>query len=351
MTRAARDRRVFYVEEPVLESAATPLTGGAPRLERVTRDGLTVVRPHLPTGLDGRTSNALLAELIAELHSEDSIVSPVHWFYTPMSWPWTAQLEPSTIVYDCMDELSAFLHAPARLVELEAELLDAADVVFTGGYSLYEAKRKRHPSVHAFPSGVDVEHFARARLRPPEPVDQAGIGRPRIGFFGVIDERIDLELLDGIAAARPSWQLVLIGPVAKIPSEKLPRRANIHYLGQQPYEALPAYLAGWDVAIMPFARNAATRYISPTKTPEYLAGGRPVVSTPIHDVVASYGRAGLVRIADGVDAFVVAIERALAEDPPAAWPEIDAYLSKRTWDEIWARMAEIVDDAARLAAA
>ncbi len=348
MTRAARDRRVFFVEEPVVDP---PQAGSRPRpyLARRNRDGLVVLTPHLPEALDGADRDAVVAGLIAGLHRDEEIVAPVHWFYTPMLLPWIASVRSGAIVYDCMDELSAFLGAPPRLVELEHELLRRADVVFTGGHSLFEAKRSAHPEVYAMPSAVDIDHFARARCPQPDPADQATIGHPRIGFFGVLDERIDLPLIDEVARLRPDWALVLVGPVAKIDAASLPRRSNIHYLGQKSYDELPRYLAGWDVAMMPFALNAATRFISPTKTPEYLACGRPVVSTPIRDVVASYGKAGLARIADSPAAFVGAVDAALAEDHAARWPEIDAYLASRTWDQTWAKMSTLIDAAARSA--
>jgi glycosyltransferase involved in cell wall biosynthesis len=244
-----------------------------------------------------------------------------------------------------MDELSAFANAPAALKALEAELFRRASVVFTGGQSLYEAKRKAHHNVHPFPSSVDVEHFAAARQMTVDPADQAPLARPRLGFFGVIDERMDIDLIAGVAAARPAWQIVLLGPVVKVDPTVLPRRPNIRYLGPKSYAELPGYIAGWDVALLPFARNDATRYISPTKTPEYLAAGKPVVSTSIRDVVRPYGQSGLVRIADDVDAFVRACEAALAEDASARMRDADAFLRQTSWDGTWARMRNLVEAA------
>jgi len=275
----------------------------------------------------------------------------VHWYYTPMALAFTSHLKPQTVVYDCMDELSAFAHAPATLRLREAELLRRASVVFTGGQSLYEAKRGRHPNVHAFPSSVDVPHFARARQISVDPPDQAGIPRPRLGFFGVIDERMDIELLAGVAAARPQWSIVLVGPVVKIDPAQLPRAANIHYLGQKSYDQLPDYIAGWDVAMLPFARNDATRFISPTKTPEYMAAGKPVVSTSIRDVIRPYGQQGLVRIADTVGDFVVACEASLADEPIARMRDADAFLRQTSWDGTWTRMRRLIEAALGGAAA
>jgi UDP-galactopyranose mutase len=262
-----------------------------------------------------------------------------------MALRFTAHLRPVATVYDCMDELSGFAGAPAGLREAERALLAKADLVLTGGHSLYLAKRHLHANIHECASGVDVDHFARARQDLPDPADQAGIPRPRIGFFGVLDERLDLELLAGIAAAAPGWHFVLIGPVTKIDPASLPTAPNLHYLWPKPYKALPQYIANWDVAMMPFARNEATRFISPTKTPEYLAAGRPVVSTSITDVVTPYGQQALARIADSPDAFIAAIREALCEPAAPRQLRADAMLAGMSWDAIWSRVSRALDDA------
>jgi UDP-galactopyranose mutase len=339
MSRAARDRRVFYVEEPVV--------GERSAVEATSRGGLTVVTPHVPAALPEPLQDRLVAGRIRDFLDSRAVRRPALWYYNPQALRWTGGLEPSAVVYDCMDELSAFSGASPELPALERALLDRADVVFTGGQSLFEAKRRAHGDVHAFPSAVDAAHFARARRPQQDPPDQASIPRPRLGWFGVIDERFDIELLDAIARMRPDWALVLVGPVAKIDPDSIPTRPNVHHLGQKPYDELPAYLAGWDVAIMPFARNEATAFISPTKTPEYLAGGRPVVSTPIADVVRPYGEQGLVRIADRPAAFVAACEAAMAEDEATRVKAADAFLAGLSWDLTWARMDELMQRAVR----
>jgi len=276
---------------------------------------------------------------------EQALTDAVLWYYTPMALPFTNTLAAQAVVYDCMDELSAFAGAPQRLRDLEEELFGRVDVVFTGGQSLYEAKRTRHANVHAFPSSVDVAHFATARTYTGEPPDHQSIGRPRIGFFGVIDERMDYDLLRGVAAARPSWHLVLVGPTAKIDPATLPRAANIHYLGPKSYAELPQYISCWDVAMLPFARNEATRFISPTKTPEFLAAGVPVVSTPITDVVRPYGEKGLVEIAKTPLEVVRKVE-ALLERPKEAWlAKVDRHLAAGSWDKTWAAMHKLMLDA------
>jgi UDP-galactopyranose mutase len=336
LTRCAKHHRVFFVEEPIFDART-------PHLDVQSRqNGVRIVVPHLPAGLDRPACEAMQEQLLNGLFADHQIGEHVLWYYTPMALGFTRHLAPAAIVYDCMDELSGFVGAPPGLREREAELFARADLVFTGGQALYESKRSLHPNAHPFPSSVDVAHFARARTIATEPADQASIPGPRLGFFGVIDERMDLSLLEGIARRRPEWQLVILGPVVKIDPATLPRAANIHYLGPKKYEELPEYIAGWHVALLPFAMNDATRFISPTKTPEYLAAGRPVVSTPIRDVVRPYGMRGLARIAETADEFVAAIEAALAEDRSERLLEVDAFLSQTSWDGTWARMHHLL---------
>jgi UDP-galactopyranose mutase len=342
LSRCARERRVFYFEEPHY--------GDALRLDvRRSEEGVYVAVPHLPEGVRGNmeAEEALLQSLLARLFAEHRVREHVLWYYTPMPVSWTRHLRPLGVVYDCMDELTAFKGAPPELREREAELFRRSDLVFTGGQSLYEAKRGRAPHVYAFPSGIDREHFGRARQVTTDPADQAGIPHPRLGFFGVVDERFDLELLDALSRERPDWHFVIIGPVVKIDPEVLPRGANVHYLGGKSYKELPEYLAGWDVATLLFARNEHTRYISPTKTPEYLAAGKPVVSTSIKDVVRPYGELGLVRIADDAREFARAADELMQAGVDDDWlAQVDAMLVQNTWDRTWARMSELIEGAA-----
>jgi len=344
LSRCAKQRRVFFVEEPIFGQ-------GPSRLDVSQReDGVYVVVPHLPDGLTNEVSvEAIQQAMLDRLFAEQNIREFVLWYYTPMALGWTRHLKPVATVYDCMDELSAFKNPPRALREREAELFRRADLIFTGGQSLYEAKRDQHENVYAFPSSIDRAHFAQARKITEDPADQANIPHPRMGFFGVVDERFDTALLDGLAEARPDWHFVIIGPVVKIDAADLPRRANIHYLGGKSYKDLPAYLAGWDVAALLFARNESTRFISPTKTPEYLAAGKPVVSTSIRDVVRPYGQLKLVRIADTVADFIVAAGEAGMDEQPdnTAWlARVDEFLSKISWDRTWNEMAELIGEVA-----
>ncbi len=345
LSRFAQHGRVFYVEEPFLHSDQV-----VPHLEiKEHQHGLRVLVAHLPTGLAEAKADQVQFELLSQYFDEQGIEKYVFWYYTPMALNKSRHFRPALTVYDCMDELAAFKFAPPALRKFERELFERADLVFTGGQTLYEAKREQHRDAHPFPSSIDKAHFGQARGELTEPADQASIARPRIGFFGVIDERLDIDLLGQLAAAHPEWQFVIIGPVVKIDPATLPSPANVHYLGGKDYLELPAYLKGWDVATLLFADNESTKFISPTKTPEYLAAGNPVVSTPIRDVVRPYGDLNLVQIAADADSFGRAIERALIQREDADWRQrTDEYLDTISWDQTWQQMVDLMQS--RLAA-
>jgi UDP-galactopyranose mutase len=329
LSRLAKNRRVFFIEEPVYDPS------GVLSWERSEPEpNVCVCRPHTPVRAPGfiDEQEPHLKRLVAQLCEEEKLEDYLLWFYTPMALPLAESLQPKCVIYDCMDELSAFLGAPPQLLRREEQLLQKADVVFTGGPSLFRAKQNRHPNVHCFPSSVDAPHFAAAK-NSPEAADQVALPYPRLGFFGVIDERMDIGLVDAMAAAHPEWQIVMVGPVVKVDPASLPRRSNIHFLGQRAYAQLPEYLAGWDVCLLPFARNEATRFISPTKTLEYMAAERPIVSTPITDVADPYGQ--IVHLGDTHADFIAACEKALR------WSEAERVeritkmrdvLSKTSWD-------------------
>jgi UDP-galactopyranose mutase len=338
MKRFAQSYKVYFVEEPVHDA-------GEAFLEASTNDsGVTVLVPHLTASTTSAEQLLQQQTLLFNYFHANGPGEYIAWYYTPMALPLASVLpEPVLIVYDCMDELAAFKNAPPAIVENEKLLLKLADIVFTGGYSLYEAKKNLHTDVYAFPSSIDKSHFQRARLRQHEPADQLNIARPRIGFFGVLDERFDVELIDQIATARPDWQFILVGPVVKIDPALLPRASNIHYLGGKSYEELPLYLSGWDVAIIPFALNESTRFISPTKTPEYLAGGVPVVSTAIRDVVRPYGELSLAFIGNNTREFIEGIEAALhIRDRPAWLKRVDEFLAVKSWDATSQEMQALI---------
>ncbi len=336
MTRFGERGRVFVIEEPV------PHDGESFLYVSNRGGGIHICTPRLSHGAN---ADEVMPALVAKLADDQLLSNYIDWFYTPMMLGWASKLRPLATVYDCMDELSGFKGAPPELIERERQLFAEADVVFTGGRSLFEAKQKQHRNVHAFPSSIDTAHFGKARGISEDIPQQENIPHPRIGFVGVIDERMDVPMVTQIAELRPNWQFVMVGPVVKIDEATLPRTENIHYLGQQTYNDLPGILAGWDVAMMPFALNDSTRYISPTKTPEYLAAGLPVVSTPITDVVTPYGDMNLVRIASTPEQFVEAIENAMSEDAGDRRTRADEYLSNFSWDKTFDEMYALIQDA------
>ena len=340
LSRAAKTHLVFFLEEPVFEDVAEPRLDLHP-----TPEGVRVGVPILPHGMSHeaivRAQKDMLDDLLAALPPLPLAL----WYYTPMALEFSRHIEADVCVYDNMDELSAFRGAPAPLLALERELFERADVVFTGGESLYEAKQGRHHNVHCFPSSIDVTHFSKARARSRQKAAGKNERAPQLGFFGVIDERMDPDLVAAIADLRPEWQINMIGPVVKIDPASLPQRPNLHWLGPRSYQDLPQELAGWDVGIMPFALNEATRFISPTKTPEFLAAGLPVVCTPIRDVIRPYGQLGLVEIAETAEDFVQKIELVLGRQRELWLAEVDAHLAQNSWDLTWERMNEQMGEA------
>ena len=343
LSRLARTYPVYVIEEPV--------SGGlSPRWDySQPAPGVTVCRPATPSDKTGFHDEQLpyLKSLIPELLEEHKITDYILWFYTPMALPLAEGLKPRAVIYDCMDELSAFWGAPPELVQREQKLLERSDLVFTGGPSLYRAKKDRHSAVYCFPSSVDATHFAKAK-ETAEPPDQAPMTHPRLGFFGVLDERLDLPLLGSVAAKHPEWQVVMVGPVVKIDPQTLPQAPNIHYLGQRPYAELPAYLSGWDVCILPFARNRSTQFISPTKTLEYMAAEKMIVSTPITDVAEPYGQ--IVFLGGNAEEFIDACEKALQvgqEERDARIRSMRDVVNRTSWDATVSEMQKLISSTLR----
>jgi UDP-galactopyranose mutase len=343
LSRLARHYRVLFVEEPV--------HGQQPSWDfQRPEENIQVCRPVTPCPEEGfcERQREYLRPLLKDLLRQENVESPLLWFYTPMALPIAEDIQPAVSIYDCMDELSAFLGAPRELLDFESSLYDKVDIVFTGGPSLYRSKRNRHSNVHCFPSSVDIRHFAKSRQGIEEPAEQASLAHPRLGFFGVVDERLDRDLLAAMAESHPEWQIVMIGPVVKIDPETLPRHANIHYLGQKSYSELPAYLAGWDICLLPFAMNESTKFISPTKVLEYMAAEQPIVSSPITDVVEPYG--SIVYIGRTKEEFIRACDRALAS--PAAERtqramKMRMVLSQTSWDATAESMHALIEQVSR----
>jgi UDP-galactopyranose mutase len=341
MERFAHDRDVIFFEEYI------PTEHHLAYFEVHSFDGTTVkaIRPRIPHWWSEEERDAALARMLDEVIAFTARGKPILWFYTPMMFGFAKHVDAYSVVYDCMDELANFKFAPPSLRQAEEDLFARADVVFTGGQSLFNAKKAKHHNIHCFPSSVDVDHFRAARHCETTPSDQRSIPEPRLGFIGVIDERTDLELVSNIAAQRPQYSFVFVGPVVKISPEDLPKAPNIFYLGRKSYAELPAYLRGWKAALMPFAHNDATRFISPTKTPEYLAAGRPVVSTRIADVVAAYEGTPGVYLVDGTSEFAGACDAACQMDPTTRqWRDaIDTKLAETSWDKTFSQMRALVE--------
>jgi len=269
----------------------------------------------------------------------------VQWFYDPMAvTAFAGHLGEVATVYDCMDELSQFRDAPAELATREATLLSRADVVFAGGRKLHEAKSRHHPNCHFYGCGVDLEHFGRARN--PEtvvPPDLSHLPKPVLGYFGVVDERLDYDLIASLADANPRGSVVMIGPVIKVEERSLPRRRNLHWLGGRDYSQLPAYCKGFSICLMPFALNAATEFINPTKALEYMATGKMIVSSAVPDVVRNFGE--VVRIAASPREFISLCDQAAAHPDPAAIERGLRMAAGNSWESVVAQLEKHVEGA------
>ena len=350
LSRLAQRSHVLFVEEPVylddIPAARLDVSLPLPRVHRAV--------PMLPGSLRGQydASIAVIRDLVRKQIAADGPLGgafqrPVQWFYTPMPAPaMLGAFDERAVVYDCMDELSKFRFAPTELVDRERYLVANADVVFTGGYKLWQAKSRHHANVHFFGCGVDVDHFARARSEDlalaPELV---GLRRKVMGYFGVIDERIDYDLLAKLAHENSDAELVMVGPVVKVDPNDLPQGPNIRWLGQRQYAELPSYVKGFDVCLMPFALNEATEYINPTKTLEYMAAGKPIVSTAVSDVVHNF--TPVVTVAETDDDFVTATAAAMHNPDAAMIARGVEQARANTWESIVARMERIVREALR----
>lgn len=335
LTRFAKQSKVYYFEEP--------RNGISDFYEIDFQDGVSVIQIFLSE--DNHDRNQRLEKLINHVITDQNIKTYSCWYYTPMALEYTSHLKPQVTIYDSMDELSAFRFAPPQLLQMEEELFKKADVVFTGGHTLYQAKKDRHHNIHPFPSSIDKDHFLQARSNKIDAEDQKHIPNPRFGFYGVIDERFDIELLREVSAQKPDWHFVIIGPIVKIDVNDLPRAENIHYLGPKKYSELPNYISHWDIAMVMFAINESTEFISPTKTPEYLAAGLPVISTPIKDVIKPYGENNLVYIADSAKNFIAYAEGELNKTSRKEWlAKVDEYLADESWDNTFEKMNLLIND-------
>ncbi|WP_408098634.1 glycosyltransferase [Peredibacter sp. HCB2-198] len=334
LSRQAKGRRVFYFEEPVFGMTEIP------RLHlRETAENVLVVIPYLPTNIDPSKMEAALTDLVDELIYEEELIDYTLWYYSPKALSFSRHLEPKSIIFDYLDHL---FYQKDRDQNVEQELLRKADLVFSAGQSIYEEKKHDHHNIHFMPNALDYTHFSQGRMKLVEPDDQINIPHPRIGFYGVIDQRFNFDLIMQMADLRPDFQFVLAGPVVNLDTRTLPRRPNVHYLGKKDYYALPLYLAGWDVTIMPYLQNEMTRFISPMKTMEYLAAGKAVVSTSVPDVIVPFSKKQLVRIADRPKDFIQQIEEAIQEKNGPEWLDrVDHFLKDQSWDNLHEKMAKL----------
>ncbi|HEX8561702.1 MAG TPA: glycosyltransferase [Flavobacterium sp.] len=334
ISRLAKNFKILLIEEPIPHSPEEANTGNLHKIS----ENLHILQPKT-------ASIAEIKNVLPQFVSDTSI--NIGWFYSPSFVSLLPEFNFGTIIYDCMDELTLFKGAPAELLEQEKFLISNADIIFTGGKSLYESKKQLHDHVYCFPSSVDQEHFAKALNGVSIPDDIANIPSPIVGYFGVIDERIDLQLLEQTAKINPEVSFVMIGPLAKIGDHDLPRLENIHYLGMKSYNVLPNYLKAFSVAMMPFALNDATKFISPTKTLEYIAAGKPIISTAIKDVVRDYSHC--VSIVDSAENFTEAIDKALGKtDKLALDADYREILEKTSWNNTVSQMSQIISKTAEL---
>jgi glycosyltransferase involved in cell wall biosynthesis len=348
LSRFAKDHPILFIEHPEYDLAE----GESPTVSvDPTENNITVARMRFPKGAPrnyefDQQMIQMTKDLIATVNDKGEFDKPLLWFYYPMEAPWALQLECRGVVYDCMDELSQFIDAPATLVDNEKLLLSKADIVFTGGYELREKKAKQHNNVHCFGCGVEYDHFSKAQLEETQvPDDLKDLKKPVIGWFGVVDERVDYDLIREAAEKRPDWSFVLVGPVVKVDESMLPKADNIFWLGQRDYKVLPNYCKGFDVCMMCFAINEATEYINPTKALEYLATGKPVISTPVKDVLRQYSDD--LYIAKSTDEFIDMAERALAGKDQEMRARGLERAQQCSWESTVAEMERLIDEAIR----
>jgi len=333
ISRFAKNFKILFIEEPIGRDGS----GESGKLT-IINENLHVLQPKVNV-IDE------IADILPEYILNKSV--EIGWFYSAAFVPLLDAFDFESIVYDCMDELTLFKGAPAELLVQEKFLIANAHIVFTGGKSLYESKKTMHGNVFCFPSSVDREHFEKALNGIAIPEDVASLTKPIAGYYGVIDERIDMKLLEETAKMNPDVDFVMVGPLAKITDADLPKPGNIHYPGMRSYEELPHYLKAFSVAIMPFAMNDATKFISPTKTLEYISAGKPIISTPVKDVVRDYSHC--VSIVETAEEFSTALRKILSETEPNL-PRRANYcriLERTSWDNTAEKMNLLITKTAK----
>ena len=347
LSRLSARHRVLFVEGPV---PSDKVKNATVNLREVSDyPNIVVVQMQMPATrwqdgawVDKERRRLVQSVLAGPLGS--NFEDPVQWFYDPMAvTAFAGHLDERALVYDCMDQLSQFKGAPPELVRRERELLAVADVVFAGGPKMWVDKREHNANCFSYGCGVDVNHFGRARQETTEiPADVRNFSGPVLGYFGVVDERIDYDLLAGLADHDPEWNVVIVGPTTKVDPAMFPKRPNLHWLGGRDYSQLPAYAKRFDVCLMPFAINEATEFINPTKALEYMATATPIVSTAIEDVVLQFSE--VVRVAATHKNFIADCAREASRPTKARIQRGLAMARRNTWDSIVTQLEQHVEE-------
>lgn len=349
LSRLSKRHRILFVEGPLLHDSFAPPSYTVRQVPEHTN--ITVMQTSFPASrfhegqwVDQERCRLLEEALAGPLRGLFS--DPVQWFYDPMAAPaHIGKFDERAVIYDCMDELSQFKFAPPEIIQRERFLLKEADVVFTGGRKMCESKSRFNRNCHFYGCGVDVEHFSQARSPHTQVPHDVPMGDAKfvLGYFGVVDERLDYELIAKLAEANSCWQVVMIGPTCKVDPEALPKAQNLHWLGRREYAQLPNYTKAFDVCLMPFAMNEATEFINPTKALEYMATGRPIASTPVPDVVSNFSR--VVKIASNHDEFIeICLKETLQPDDAAIERGI-RMAEENQWDAIVQKLEKHIEEA------
>lgn len=336
-SRYAQKRRVFYFEEPSFGQTEIP------RLHiRDTFENVMVVTPHLPNPIKSNQIDSILRELIDELIFEEEIINFTLWLQTPRAFRYARDIDATTIIYECMEDYDNINNFSENLFQVEKELMENSDIIFVVSEALYQKKKFQHHNIHVFPNSADYFHFIQSRDFILDPYDQIHIPHPRIGFYGIIDQSIDLKLIDEIAQIREDLNFVFIGPLKDTKFSQLPTRKNIYYLEQKDYNLIPLYVAEWDCGLLPFCINEVTQYSSPHQTAELLMAGKPIVATHIPDISIRFGKKSLAKMASNAEDFSEKIDKAILESKEQKWKElIDNELKNETWDQVFKKMCDI----------
>jgi UDP-galactopyranose mutase len=337
MTKFAKQQRVFFLEDLVEVETEHPFLLG-----NTLSGGVKIYIPHLPIGLPKNKIDETIKFLLDELIAKENIINFISWYYNPMALAYSQHLKAKCIIYDCIKEVSLIKNPDAELMKLESDLLKNADLVFTDGITLYEQKKNKSSNIYTIISSIDREHFAKC-TSTPDPIDQAGIPHPRLGYYGVINNQLDLDLLSSIADNLCEWQFIILATEDIFEMENSPKQSNVHFLGKKQYKDLPCYLSGWDVVMLPFAKNETTKFLSPTITSESLAAGKPIVSTSIKCVVHPFGEQGLVYLADNSESFAENAKIAYISKENLDWKmKADHFLNENSWENTWKKMNDLI---------